>query len=243
MRDFALDYALTRHDAPTVVLVHGLGATFQKSWRKVYPEVALGHTVLAYNRAGYGRTPVHDAVRDARQIVSELRKNLQRLALSPPYVLVGHSMGGLYMQWFARQHPQDVAGLLLVDSTHPRQFEGDGAPGLQPLWFQAGFHLFLRCFGGLREWESARLSGEQVLDSPLLPEEIPVIALLSGQPEEHEEMSPLLKHDRAMKMDFAHLYPGCELEWLDCGHDIPVERPQAVIDAIDRICRSGGIRR
>ncbi len=51
-------------------------------------------------------------------IVSELRTELDRRNIRPPYVLVGHSLGGLYMQYFARNYPSEVSGLLLVDSTH-----------------------------------------------------------------------------------------------------------------------------
>ncbi len=241
-----VDYLLIRRTTPTVIFAHGLGTTFQKSWGLVYPEIALRYTVLAYNRAGYGRTralaPALSLARDADHVVAELRALLLRLDLPPPYVLVGHSMGGLYLQLFARRHPDEVAGLLLVDSTHPGQFEGVGDIALRPWWFRAGFHLFLRCYGGLAEWACARSSGQQVMAAPALSG-VPVVALVSGRSGSNTEICDISRHDRDMKQDFARLYPGCELQWLDCGHDIPREKPAVVIEAINRICRSDTIRR
>lgn len=241
-----VDYALVRCEAqvsaPAVILSHGLGTTFQKSWCRVFPEISRHHTVLAYNRAAYGRSAPVAGARDGERIVSELRELLQALGLPPPYVLVGHSMGGLYMQLFARRYPEEVAGLVLVDPTHPRQFEGLGDMALRPAWFRVGFHGFLRIFGGLDEWRAARLSGQQVMAAPPLPDK-PVAVLVSGRPGAGHEASGIALHDHALKQDFLHIYPGCDLQWLDCGHDIPRERPAEVVDAINRICRAAVIQR
>src|SRR5262249_60318800 len=83
------------------------------------PEIAAGWArTVSYNRAGSdGRDPALGP-RDAATIVGELRSELRRRNLLPPYVLVGHSLGGLYMQYFARNFPGEVAGLVLIDSTH-----------------------------------------------------------------------------------------------------------------------------
>src|SRR5580704_8362447 len=105
----------------TVILEAGLGDTMDV-WNKVQPQIAAGCTrTLAYNRAGYQGSDPAIGPRDSATIVAELRAELKRRNIYPPYVLVGHSLGGLYMQYFARNYPQEVAGLLLVDSTHWEQ--------------------------------------------------------------------------------------------------------------------------
>jgi pimeloyl-ACP methyl ester carboxylesterase len=76
---------------------------------------------FAYTRAGYDGSSPASGPRDAATIVAELRAELQRRLIPPPYVVVGHSLGGLYAQYFARQFPSEVSGLLLIDSTHWHQ--------------------------------------------------------------------------------------------------------------------------
>jgi pimeloyl-ACP methyl ester carboxylesterase len=109
------------HGTSTVVFEAGLGDTLDV-WGKVQPLIAAGCTrTIAYTRAGYPGSDVADGPRDAQTIVAELRSELKRRGIQPPYVLVGHSLGGLYMQYFARHYPDEVEGLLLVDSTHWNQ--------------------------------------------------------------------------------------------------------------------------
>lgn len=78
-------------------------------------------------RPGHGNSSEASTVRTGATIVEELRSLLRSKGLRPPYVLVGHSLGGLYMQLDARSHPDEVSALILVDSTHPNQFKGGGA--------------------------------------------------------------------------------------------------------------------
>lgn len=100
---------------PVVVLESGLGDTIS-SWEKVQPEVAKFARVVAYDRAGLGRSdPALTEPRTTAQIARELRTALHKAKLPPPYVLVGHSMGGFHVRLFAHQFPKEVAGLVLVD--------------------------------------------------------------------------------------------------------------------------------
>ena len=102
---------------PTVIFESGLGDTLDV-WQAVQHSIAVDCTrTLSYNRAGYAGSDPARTVRDAETIVAELRSELHDRGLKPPYVLVGHSLGGLYMQYFARQYPTEVTGLLLLEST------------------------------------------------------------------------------------------------------------------------------
>lgn len=88
-------------------------------WEKVIDSLAADASIFAYTRPGYGNSPQIDDARDGTTIVEELRQFLKHKGLAPPYVLVGHSLGGLYMQRFIKRDPQEVSGLVLVDPLFP----------------------------------------------------------------------------------------------------------------------------
>ena len=110
-----LHMLVTGRGRPVVVLESGAGDTIS-SWAKVQPEVAKFACVVAYDRAGLGMSdPAVTPPRTTAQIARELRTALHKAKLPPPYVLVGHSMGGFHVRLFACQFPKEVAGLVLVD--------------------------------------------------------------------------------------------------------------------------------
>jgi thioesterase domain-containing protein len=101
----------------TVVFESGLGDDWQP-WQLVGPEVAGQARVFAYSRPGYGQSEPTAEPRDAEHIVEGLRALLAARGYAPPYVLVGHSLGGGYMELFAKAHPDEVTGVVLVDPRH-----------------------------------------------------------------------------------------------------------------------------
>jgi pimeloyl-ACP methyl ester carboxylesterase len=106
--------------SPTVILEAGAGLA-SPSWAWVQSRVAETTRVCAYDRAGYGWSDPGPTPRDARQVAHELHTLLEQAAIASPYVLVGHSIGGMYVRVYAAQYPDEVAGLVLVDSSHPDQ--------------------------------------------------------------------------------------------------------------------------
>src|SRR5215213_742837 len=107
--------------SPTVILESALGA-MSAHWVRVQQVVAETTRVCAYDRAGMGWSEPGPEPRDARQISSELHTLLRDADTEGPYVLVGHSYGGLYARMYAARYPNEVAGVVLVDSSHPEQF-------------------------------------------------------------------------------------------------------------------------
>jgi pimeloyl-ACP methyl ester carboxylesterase len=108
----------TGSGSPTVVLEPGAGLmSSDLGW--IAPAVARGTRVCVYDRAGRGWSDPANAVPDAAQTADDLHTLLQRGNVPGPYVLAGHSFGGLYALTFAAHFPEDVAGLVLVDSTAP----------------------------------------------------------------------------------------------------------------------------
>src|SRR5262249_40001039 len=104
-----VEFARLGQGGPVTVFEAG-GGMRMSTWKKVFSDVATFTTAVAYNRAGFGNSSPSEAPRNGPSIVRELRAFLRELGLSPPYVLVGHSLGGLYMQPFARLPPDEGAG-------------------------------------------------------------------------------------------------------------------------------------
>jgi pimeloyl-ACP methyl ester carboxylesterase len=103
---------------PAVVLEAGMGQTLE-TWRLVQPEVARWTRVVSYDRAGLGASDPAPVTRTCADLAADLRALLPRLDVHPPVVLVGHSLGGLVVRLYAHRHPEDVAGVVLVDAPNP----------------------------------------------------------------------------------------------------------------------------
>ena len=108
-------------DGPTVVLEAGMGS-FSPNWYWVQEELAPVVRSVSYDRAGLGWSRRSTRPRDAQTIAMELRDALQEASIEPPYVLAGHSFGGLPVRAFADLYPEMTAGLVLVDASHPDQW-------------------------------------------------------------------------------------------------------------------------
>jgi pimeloyl-ACP methyl ester carboxylesterase len=106
---------------PTVVLEAGMGS-FSPNWCWVQQELAPTVRSVAYDRAGLGWSRRSRRPRDAQTIAVELRDALREAGIEPPYVLAGHSFGGLPVRAFAALYPELTAGLILVDASHPDQW-------------------------------------------------------------------------------------------------------------------------
>jgi pimeloyl-ACP methyl ester carboxylesterase len=121
--------------SPTVVIETGSGETYE-SWLPLIGELARETRVCAYDRAGYGRSEPGPLPRDAGREADELRLLLQKAAVKGPYVLVGHSLGGLNAQVFASKYPDLLAGAVLLDPTPLLWLTGNGFPELRLMFTQ-----------------------------------------------------------------------------------------------------------
>lgn len=108
--------------SPTVVLEAALGNA-SAHWVRVQQEVSEATRVCAYDRAGMGWSEGGPEPRDAARVTGELHALLEGAGVEGPYVMVGHSFGGLYARAYAARYPDETAGVVLVDSSHPDQFE------------------------------------------------------------------------------------------------------------------------
>lgn len=107
---------------PTVILETLSGGT-SVSWAWIQPELAATTRVCSYDRAGRGWSEPGIESRNLWGTVADLEGLLNAAGVQGPYVLVGHSIGGLYVRAFAQANPDDVVGMVLLDSSHPDQYD------------------------------------------------------------------------------------------------------------------------
>lgn len=117
---YRLHINCTGTGSPTVVIDAGLGG-WSLPWNSIQEGVAKTTRVCTYDRAGMGYSEASPLPRTAKYFAHELHTLLERANVEGPYVLVGHSLGGLTVRIFAHAYPTEVAGLVLIDSMSPRQ--------------------------------------------------------------------------------------------------------------------------
>jgi pimeloyl-ACP methyl ester carboxylesterase len=154
--------------SPTVILENGLGGRMY-AWRKVQPVLARRYRVCAYSRAGIRGSSIGPTPRDAVAIVSDLEKLVRRAQLKPPYILVGHSLGGFTTRLFARRNLRRTAGVVLVDPAAEGLFERWEAIAAYPVNpYRRALDRLQRC--------SAQADGPDCKPSPL-PDDVPPTSL------------------------------------------------------------------
>jgi pimeloyl-ACP methyl ester carboxylesterase len=119
--DTYLECTGANHSGPVVILEAALGST-SSQWAWIQSTLSSTMRVVSYDRAGLGWSELGPPPRDARSIANELHAALNSASIRGPYVLVGHSLGGLFVRVFACMFPDEVIGMVLVDATHPDQW-------------------------------------------------------------------------------------------------------------------------
>jgi pimeloyl-ACP methyl ester carboxylesterase len=117
-RSGRLGYLLSGHGPAHILLFSGAGMSVQ-GWEPLYPGIERIGRVLAWNRFGLQGSDGPRGRQTGTAVMAALRELLAHAELRPPYVLVGHSLGGLFANLYARLYPQEVAGVLLIEATHP----------------------------------------------------------------------------------------------------------------------------
>lgn len=165
------------HGTPTVVIEAGLGEGLNE-WAASLPHLGAFTRVCAYDRAGVGKSDAGPTPRTSQQMVNELRTLLGIAHLDGPYVLVGHSLGGLNVALYAAEYPAEIAGLVLLDPAFP-----DMLSRLDAAWGRLRTRLFLR-LGFPQEGmtkEDLSTSCAQVAAAGSLPD-VPLVVISAGQP-------------------------------------------------------------
>jgi pimeloyl-ACP methyl ester carboxylesterase len=134
-----MDLYCTGHGSPTIVLSSGLGDDFT-IWRNVQPVLSRQTRVCSYDRAGIGWSEALPGVQDAQAIAGQLHGLINAAAIEKPFVLVGHSISGLYLREYAAQYGGDLAGMVFVDGSSPAQ-EARAPKDLAPMLVPSRFDI------------------------------------------------------------------------------------------------------
>jgi pimeloyl-ACP methyl ester carboxylesterase len=216
---------------PAVVFEAGFGSGLT-SWSTVQSNIAKFARTVSYDRAGIGQSEAGPKPRAAKQIAAELHSALQNAGIGPPYVLVGHSFGGIYVRVFADMYPKEVAGMVLIDPSQ-ETFEDWTQTHKEAQRAEAPEQM-AKASPGVRD-ESAEVSRsyEQARGAKV-PAGIPVI-LLSAMRDDTMPAA-VRKVWSQMHEDWIAKVPGGKHVVVEnSGHFIQGEQPQLVIDAIKQV--------
>ena len=223
----------------TVVFENGLRETLD-TWNGVLKAVAPQARVFAYDRPGYGHSADTPRPRDGATIVEDLRHMLKESGAAPPYLLVGHSLGGLYMQQFARAHPDEVAGVVLVDAVYPGVIKRSED---FPLTTRIAKRLFFSSAVN-REIDAIHASGDAVLALPAA-DAIPMIRLFNV-PHSAGAVAVdfgVTDDDPAVRARVEALYPNARKRIVDSDHRIQEANPEIVVRAIEEVAAMAATQR
>ena len=272
--------------SPTVILDAGLGNT-TVVWARVQRPIAQHTRVCSYDRAGMGFSDPTTSARDAGAVVRDLHALLRAAGIAPPYVLVGHSLAGLYSRLYTDRYPRDVVGLVLIDPVTEddravyqriaptqtsladvlntcatdmakcalgttvkikKSLEAAGCPQAEPASCATN-EIIAEQHGRPSFWKDEYLevfagptSAAQVRAEQRPYGNLPLIVLSAGVPDTDED--PVASaQQRAIWEELGHVHEriaalssrGVHRVVAGSGHSIQIERPSAVISAVDEV--------
>lgn len=234
--------------SPTVILESGLQGDVV-TWKDVHPEVAKFTRVCRYDRAGLAHSDYGPTPRDAELTAQNLHTLLTRANIAPPYILVGHSFGGLLIRRYAFDFPDEVAGMVFVDSLQEDWWDEalavlppDSSNDSSRL---ASFRLYLR--DGWQDpsnnFEAMDISAvvEQVRETGNFGD-IPITVLTAGKftvlnpglpPELETALANLFVEEQSRLASLST--NGTQIIVPNTGHNMPRENPLFIIDAIRKM--------
>ncbi|MGV7206437.1 alpha/beta fold hydrolase [Oxalobacteraceae bacterium A2-2] len=228
-------YALAGSGSPAVVLQAGLGDG-KATWEKVFDPLSRSGQVFAYDRPGYGDSAWTDGPRDPCTVARELHATLQVAGVKPPYILVGHSLGGLYQYAYAKLYPSEVAGLVLLDPTHPRHLARLQADNPTMAAAAKGMNMLTMSAAARREFADQAECVDGLNQS--VPLAMPVRLLASGKRDFMETAGYAATLDK-LRQDWLKLTGAARVEVQPSStHYLQKDVPDAVIAAVNDLRRA-----
>ncbi|MGE7129472.1 alpha/beta fold hydrolase [Lysinibacillus xylanilyticus] len=216
-----------KNGKPTVVMDAGYG-DYSKGWISIVSDVSAFTEVLVYDRAGLGKSEKSSNPRTSREMVKEMKELLTKLEIAPPYIVVGHSFGGVNARLYASEYPNDIAGLLLVDST-TEDYQERFLPTMRREFQEAYKKQFIH-EGNYKEFKE---SLKQLKDNQIKLN-IPLIVLSAGNKHHYTKESQELWN----KMQKEILQISTQSEFIiveNSAHYIQNDAPSVVVEAINKL--------
>jgi pimeloyl-ACP methyl ester carboxylesterase len=226
--------------SPTVIVETGFGSAGSQ-WSTVFSAIKKVTRICYYDRAGLGQSDKAPTPRTSKDMVKDLHTLLVNAGITPPYILVGHSIGGFNVRVYASQYPDEIVGMVLVDSSHPDQW----SKFLTVLPPETPAEA-----ANLKTWRqppipSANIEGMDFLTSA---EQVRATGSLGDKPLIVLSASPNVIIDKSIPVDIAEklaqAWQELQVDLLNlssnsthivaskAGHNIQYDEPQLVIDAI-----------
>ncbi|PFN27907.1 alpha/beta hydrolase [Bacillus cereus] len=120
---FSEIHAIVTGEGPITVILEAGFSSISIDWCYIQPEISKVARVISFDRGNYGWSRTKRKKMTSLDSVEEIKEVLNKLKIEPPYILVGHSFGGLSMRLFASMYPNDVVGLVLEDAAHENQYQ------------------------------------------------------------------------------------------------------------------------
>ncbi len=219
---------------PTVVLDSGFGDGLGV-WGDVFPEVARFTRVAAYDRAGLGESELGPEPRSFVQIATELNTLLHRADIPPPYVLVGHSMGGGDIRAFAHLFKEEVAGIVFIDPVNATVFRSESEKEKAAVIAQQETAIKNASAGVQAEWrflKSEALGDYSQLGSFGAPPDVPMILLVAGRDRPPHWVTSVLEEYGKWMVEATE---GGMTLTPNSTHYIQRDEPSLVVSAIRRV--------
>lgn len=217
-------------DEVTVLFESGMSDSIE-IWGSIPDSVAAFARVFLYDRADIGRSDTSRQERTIPNMVSELRSILAQEEIPPPYVLVGHSLGGFITRYFSSSYPDEVIGLLLLD------------PGPETFWNNMSKRRLKKYIKGGNEWYHTRFEERywqewyqlipnlKYMESLAIPANLPVILVTASTSDwfgVHEEIIAGFSNARHIE--------------LDGGHHIYKDHPELIVNYIYQLIETNHAR-
>lgn len=234
---------------PTIVFLTGKGRS-QSDFKKVYAKLKKTNQIFSYDRAGLGKSELIRNERRVDTMAYELHELLVKAKVKPPYLLVGHSLGGSVMRCFASMYPETVAGMVFVEPTHEEEFRY----GLEirsdsdKVVFRDEFKTYLRAKSKVKgQKEESKESfdfdtlgystNQKIVKNLKLPTTIPMTLLISMSPDVE---NAYIERELKFKLDFfekwKNINPNTKIvSTYKSGYFIQKNEPRLVVDEINEM--------
>jgi pimeloyl-ACP methyl ester carboxylesterase len=219
--------------SPTIVLEAGLTGD-HRTWERVAPTLAERARVCSYDRANVDPSDEAPTPRTAQDVVDDLEALLAKSGETAPFVLVGFSFGGLTSQMYAATHPDDVAGLVLVESNHPDEVDQFWAE-LTPEQIEEDRASMLDNPEGM-DLEASFKEAQAAGDMPSVPLVVVTAGISEGWPEEwgdpavFDQLRAQQQKDLAARGD-----GGVQVIAEKSTHHVPSQEPEVVSAAVEQV--------
>lgn len=237
---YRLYYEVSGSGSPTVIFENG-SACDLTDWRDVAPEIAKTHKVFLYDRAGLGKSDLGPSPRDAYRRVAEFTTLVTAANITPPYVIVSHSLGCILARYFQSLHSSEVLAMVLVDPGHESMNTRAGTAFTTELWNEIGDIVktlspgrSAEALGAFDTWAEVEAASLESVGN------IPFEVIISTQTMGFVTIEALNEIGnqafRQLQRELVNQSPQGNLTTAEgSGHFVQLEQPQLVIDKIKSV--------